>query len=41
MSQNELVASYPELCTNDVNVVIQYATDAIRNDVLIDMEHII
>ena len=38
MSQNEIVESYPELCNNDINAVIQYAADALRNDVLIDVK---
>ena len=39
MSQSEIVESYPELSINDVNVVVQYAADALRNDVLIEVEH--
>ena len=35
MSQNEIVKSYPELSIDDVNIVVQYAADALRNDVLI------
>ena len=33
MSHGEIVESYPELSINDVNVVVQYAADALRNDV--------
>ena len=39
MSQQEVVASYPELSDNDVNGVIQYAADALRNEVFIDVKH--
>ena len=39
MSHGEIVESYPELSINDVNVVVQYAADALRNDVLIEVEH--
>ena len=39
MSQSEIVESYPELSVNDVNIVVQYAADALRNEVLIDVEH--
>lgn len=39
MSQSEIVESYPELSVNDVNIVVQYAADALRNDVLIEVEH--
>ena len=35
MSQNEIVDSYPELSIADINRVVQYAADALRNDVLI------
>jgi uncharacterized protein (DUF433 family) len=38
MSQNEIVESYPELSINDVHIVVQYAADALRNDVLIEIE---
>jgi uncharacterized protein (DUF433 family) len=31
----EIVAAYPELTIEDVNAVIQYAVDALHNDVLI------
>ena len=37
MSQNEIVESYPELSIDDVNIVVQYAADALRNDVLIEV----
>ena len=30
MSQNEIVDSYPELSVDDVNIVVQYAADALR-----------
>ena len=39
MSQNEIVDSYPELSVDDVNIVVQYAADALRNDVLIEVDH--
>ena len=39
MSHGEIVESYPELSIDDVNVVVQYAADALRNDVLIEVEH--
>ena len=39
MSQHEIVASYPELSDNDINAAIQYAADALRNGVLIDVKH--
>ena len=38
MSRNEIVASYPELSVDDVNIVFQYAADALRNDVLIEVD---
>ena len=37
MSQNEIVESHPELSIDDVNIVVQYAADALRNDVLIEV----
>ena len=39
MSQSEIVESYPELSIDDVHVVVQYAADALRNDVLIEVDH--
>ena len=39
MSQNEIVDSYPELSIDDVNSVVQYAANALRNDVLIEVDH--
>ena len=39
MSHGEIVESYPELSIDEVDVVVQYATDALRNDVLIEVEH--
>lgn len=38
MSQNEIVDSYPELSIADINRVVQYAADALRNDVLIEVD---
>ena len=35
MAHAEIVAVYPELTIEDVNAVIQYAVDALHNDVLI------
>ena len=36
MSHAEIVEAYPEL--TDVNAVIQYAADALHNDVLIEVK---
>ena len=38
MSQSEIVDSYPELTIDDVKSVIQYAADALHNDVLIEVK---
>ena len=38
MSQHDIVDSYPELSKADVNHVVQYAADALRNDVLIEVD---
>lgn len=38
MSQSEIVESYPELAIDDVKAVIQYAADALHNDVLIEVK---
>ena len=38
MSHNEIVDSHPELSVADVNTVVQYAAEALRNDVLIKVE---
>jgi uncharacterized protein (DUF433 family) len=39
MSQREIVASYPELTIiDDVKAVIQYAADALHNDVFIEVK---
>jgi uncharacterized protein (DUF433 family) len=38
MSQSEIVESYPELTMDDVKAVIQYAADALHNDVLIEVK---
>ena len=38
MSHSEIVESYPELTIDDVKAVIQYAADALHNDVLIEVK---
>jgi uncharacterized protein (DUF433 family) len=38
MSQTEIVDSHPELSVTDVNDVVQYAAQALHNDVLIDVD---
>jgi uncharacterized protein (DUF433 family) len=38
MSHGEIVESYPELTREDVKTVIQYAVDALHNDVLIEVK---
>ena len=38
MSQSDIVESYPELTIDDVKAVIQYAADALHNDVLIEVK---
>jgi uncharacterized protein (DUF433 family) len=38
MSHSEIVESYPELTVDDVKAVIQYAADALHNDVLIEVK---
>jgi uncharacterized protein (DUF433 family) len=38
MSHVEIAAAYPELTVADVNAVIQYAADALHNDVLIEVK---
>ena len=35
MSHAEIVAAYPELTIEDVKAVVQYAAEALQNDVLI------
>ena len=37
MSQHEIVDSYPELTIDDVTSAIQYAAEAIHNDVIIEV----
>lgn len=38
MSHAEIVEAYPDLTLDDVKAVIQYAADALRNDVLIEVK---
>ena len=38
MSQHEIVDSYPELTIDDVTSAIQYAAEAIHNDVIIEVK---
>jgi uncharacterized protein (DUF433 family) len=38
MSHAEIVEAYPALTIDDVNAVIQYAADALHNDVLIEVK---
>ena len=38
MTAREIVDSYPELTIEDVKAVIQYAADALHNDVLIEVK---
>lgn len=38
MSHPEIVAAYPELTLDDVKAVLQYAADALQNDVLIEVK---
>jgi uncharacterized protein (DUF433 family) len=38
MSHAEIVEAYPALTIDDVKAVIQYAADALHNDVLIDVK---
>jgi len=38
MSHREIVEAYPELTIDDVKAVIQYAADALHNDVLIEVK---
>ena len=38
MSHTEIVDSHPELSIADVNKVVQYAADALRNDVLMEVD---
>jgi uncharacterized protein (DUF433 family) len=38
MSQSDIVKSYPELTIDDVKAAIQYAADALHNDVLIEVK---
>lgn len=38
MSHLEIVEAYPELTIEDVKAVIQYAVDALHNDVLIEVK---
>ena len=38
MSQAEIVEAYPELTIDDVKAVIQYAADALHNDVSIEVK---
>lgn len=38
MSHAEIVEAYPELTVDDVKAVIQYAADALHNDVLIEVK---
>jgi len=38
MSQSKIVDAYPELTIDDVKSVIQYAADALHNDVLIEVK---
>jgi len=38
MSHAEIVEAYPELTIADVNAVLQYAAQALHNDVLIEVK---
>ena len=38
MSHAEIVEAYPDLTLDDVKAVIQYAADALHNDVLIEVK---
>lgn len=38
MTQNEIVESYPELTLDDIKAAVQYAVDALRNDVMIEVQ---
>jgi uncharacterized protein (DUF433 family) len=38
MSPAEIVEAYPELTVADVQAVLQYAADALHNDVLIEVK---
>lgn len=38
MSHAEIVDAYPELTVEDVNAVVQYAAEALHNDVLIEVK---
>jgi uncharacterized protein (DUF433 family) len=38
MSHAEIVEAYPELTIDDVNAAIQYAAEALHNDVLIEVK---
>ena len=40
MSQQEIVDSYPELAIDDVRSAIQYAAEAIHNDVIIEVKRV-
>jgi uncharacterized protein (DUF433 family) len=38
MSHAEIVEAYPDLTLDDVKAVIQYAADALHNDVVIEVK---
>ena len=38
MSHIEIVEAYPELTIDDIKAVIQYAADALHNDVLVEVK---
>jgi uncharacterized protein (DUF433 family) len=38
MSHAEIVEAYPELTVENVNAVVQYAAEALHNDVLIEVK---
>jgi uncharacterized protein (DUF433 family) len=38
MSHAEIMEAYPDLTLDDVKAVIQYAADALHNDVLIEVK---
>ena len=40
MSQPEIVDSYPELAIDDIRSAIQYAAEAIHNDVIIEVKRV-
>lgn len=40
MSQQKIVDSYPELAIDDVRSAIQYAAEAIHNDVIIEVKRV-